>query len=128
MAKKMKLRTVHIDDQEWQWKAGLGWVEIWSPEKKRYGVDTVEEQPITPSRIKDYIINTIIRGEKAQLSVGDLVEKQDGIRGRVLEAGPYGDQPYQILDVHGRYFSSINDDGTSATKEDVWKKVQGCEV
>ena len=125
--KSKKLRSVHIDGQAWQWEAGLGWVEIWSPEKKRYDVDTVEDYPITPSRIKGYIINTIIRGEKVQLSVGDLVEKQDGIRGRVLPAGPYGDQPYQVLDVNGRYFSSINEDGTSAIKEDTWKKVQGCE-
>ena len=42
-------------------------------------------------------------------------------RGTVVKAGPYGDQPFQILDEFGDYHSFINKDGTTSTRE-IWQK------
>lgn len=58
-----------------------------------------------------------------QLQIGDIVERDDGLRGEVSRAGPYGDQPFQIKDEHGKYHPFINEDGTSPYNEWNWQQI-----
>ena len=57
------------------------------------------------------------------LKVGDKVTRSsDGLKGTVKEAGPYGDEPFQVADEIGRHHSFINEDGTSPVNSNVWSK------
>jgi len=57
------------------------------------------------------------------LKVGDKVTRLlDDLKGIVKEAGPYGDEPFQVVDEIGRCHSFINEDGTSPFNKNIWSK------
>jgi hypothetical protein len=49
-----------------------------------------------------------------------LLRTQSDLLGTVLKAGPYGDEPFQVLDDHGEHHSFINEDGSSPYNRYVW--------
>ena len=76
----MKVRTVHINDQEWKYAVGKTYVPIWDPEDKKTVVEITrlpgyrkwfdneenrigfsEPFRITPGKIKTYIEQQIMK-------------------------------------------------------------------
>jgi len=57
------------------------------------------------------------------IKLGDRVTNGK-IKGIVINPGPYGDQPLQILDTKGECHSFIDHDGTSPYSREVWRKIK----
>jgi hypothetical protein len=58
-----------------------------------------------------------------KIEAGDQVINQDGLIGYVVDAGPYGDDPFQILSDGRQYHNFIKEDGTSDYNKDLWINV-----
>lgn len=60
--------------------------------------------------------------QPTKLKLGDIVTNNNVV-GTVQEAGPYGDDPFQVYDTTGKYHNFIQENGLSSVGKDMWFKI-----
>ncbi len=64
-----------------------------------------------------------VHEDKYKIAVGNRVVNQNGRTGIVKLAGPYGDDPFQVMTDDGEHHSFIWFDGKDRYSGTVWEKV-----